>query len=511
MGADHGPDGSRLHRRALLAGLGTTALGALAGCSGGKANDPGANQTTAPGTASATPTPGAADPAGSLSASPGKPSVGDELTITGADLPANAAVAIEWERVTGNWAVTQASTVVGAQYTSAFEQVGTARTDVDGRFTATITVPEDHGGNHALRATRDGTVVADGSVRVAPTFELDRTTAPLGESFTLSVTGMPSSKYRRNDQILWDNGFAGLLTGVTNRGTVRAEIPATGPPGTHVLEVGGGYEGSTYLNPQQSPYPREPRYADWTVEVTESTKSAGDRWIRPQVDERPTETFYIDLEAPQGSLSLSSTSGPVGATTTVTGSGFPARESVRLQWLTMTGSRVSGSGFSQEASELATVTTDASGRFEREFTVPDDLGGTHPIVATVGGKRAAVTGYVIQPSIASFGPASGPEGTEITVHLKGVGWTEYDNIYTVTYDNDFVGYGCGFNTQGDVEMQFRASGEPGLHHIGCVPAIYKKPGEDRTVDFYTRPQLTYRDDHPVRTLPAMGFLFELTE
>ena len=53
---------------------------------------------------------------------------------------------------------------------------------------------------------------------------------------------------------------------------------------------------------------------------------------------------------------------------------------------------------------------------------------------------------------------SGPVGTPVTIHLKGVGWTEYDNIYVATYDNAYMGYACGFNSQGDVVINFTASG-----------------------------------------------------
>ena len=46
--------------------------------------------------------------------------------------------------------------------------------------------------------------------------------------------------------------------------------------------------------------------------------------------------------------------------------------------------------------------------------------------------------------------ASGPVGTTFTIHLKGVGWTETANIYHVVYDNNYTGYVCAFNSQGDV-------------------------------------------------------------
>ena len=62
-------------------------------------------------------------------------------------------------------------------------------------------------------------------------------------------------------------------------------------------------------------------------------------------------------------------------------------------------------------------------------------------------------------------PTSGPAGTPVTIHLKGVGWTEYDNIYVANYDNAYMGYACGFNSQGDVTVFLPISGEPGWHPL----------------------------------------------
>ena len=73
----------------------------------------------------------------------------------------------------------------------------------------------------------------------------------------------------------------------------------------------------------------------------------------------------------------------------------------------------------------------------------------------------ARTYFVIETSIVSISPTAGPVGTPVTIHLKGVGWTEYDNIYVATYDNAYMGYACGFNSQGDVVINFTATGEPG--------------------------------------------------
>lgn len=40
-------------------------------------------------------------------------------------------------------------------------------------------------------------------------------------------------------------------------------------------------------------------------------------------------------------------------------------------------------------------------------------------------------------------------------------------------DNNYIGYACAFNSQGDVEILLHATGEAGLHFIDLYPAIDK--------------------------------------
>ena len=112
-------------------------------------------------------------------------------------------------------------------------------------------------------------------------------------------------------------------------------------------------------------------------------------------------------------------------------------------------------------------------------------------------------------SIVSISPTSGPVGTPIAIHLKGVGWTEYDNIYIANYDNAYMGYACGFNSQGDVKIPLVATGGIGWHFIDLYPAIYKGV-ETGGQQSFRIPQLTYADDHPGEKLPAFRFAFEIT-
>jgi hypothetical protein len=93
--------------------------------------------------------------------------------------------------------------------------------------------------------------------------------------------------------------------------------------------------------------------------------------------------------------------------------------------------------------------------------------------------------------------------------VKGVGWTETANIYTVVYDNAYIGYACGFNSQGDIEIYMKATGQPGWHFIDLYPGIYK--GKERKPRNFQIPQLTYAEDHPGEDLPHFRFAFQITE
>jgi hypothetical protein len=125
-----------------------------------------------------------------------------------------------------------------------------------------------------------------------------------------------------------------------------------------------------------------------------------------------------------------------------------------------------------------------------------------------GSNLLTRTYFVVETSVVSMSPMSGPAGTPVTIHLKGVGWTDYDNIYIATYDNGYMGYACGFNSQGDVIVNFTATGSAGIHLIDFYPGIYQGP--EGTQQLYRLPQLTYADDHPGNRIPALRFAFEVT-
>src|SRR5690606_3477196 len=118
---------------------------------------------------------------------------------------------------------------------------------------------------------------------------------------------------------------------------------------------------------------------------------------------------------------------------------------------------------------LGQARTDASGMLTLELATPDDLGGAHAIEVDDGAVTRTGTHWIL-PSASALDVARGPAGTPFRIRLKGVGWTETANIYAIVYDNAYIGYGCGFNSQGDTEFTLYATGEPGWHFIDLYPA-----------------------------------------
>ena len=94
------------------------------------------------------------------------------------------------------------------------------------------------------------------------------------------------------------------------------------------------------------------------------------------------------------------------------------------------------------------------------------------------------------------------------MHLKGVGWTETEQIYHLVYDNAFAGYTCAFQSAGDITINLTVSGDPGWHFIDMYPGIYQ--GTETRPANYKMPQLTAAADHPGEPLPIFRWAFFIT-
>jgi hypothetical protein len=271
------------------------------------------------------------------------------------------------------------------------------------------------------------------------------------------------------------------------------------------VKIYTGWQGQSYLNFQQAPNAYLPR-PDFVFRTTPGRSSTEIAYAEPY---QPYELPKPEVHVANATLALNPTQGPVGTRTTLRGEGFPRNSDLDLYWQTYVGSRVSGNGFAPQEKVIETVKVGGDGKIDLTLTIPEDLGGRHGLEFRAGATPLARAYFAIETSIVSMTPTSGPAGTPITIHLKGVGWTEYDNLYAATYDNAYMGYLCGFNTQGDVVINFRAAGNPGEHLIDLFPGIYQGPPSETQL-LYRMPQLTYADDHPGNKIPALRFKFNVT-
>jgi hypothetical protein len=437
---------------------------------------------------------------GRMAVAPEHGPIDTPVTMTAEGLPAEQEFDLVWTTVKGSWKVANAE-YHGREYRRVAYRIATVRTDAVGRASASFTAPEDFGFLHDIVLQRGGRLFTQTAFNLDMTVKLSPESGPPGTPITIEAKGIGWRNLQNSYVLLYDNNFTGWMSAVTTGGSATYTIPATGKPGLHVIELLHADFTFAYRNMQQSPEPDRPRFA-LQFTITDGPP------VLPPAPERQTQTRVRGLpDAPE--LIVTPRFSIVDQPMLVSGSGFEPGKSYQLNWTTVIGNRVAagGGGWEESSKIIAESKADGSGRVEFRFNTPDDLGGWHGLWIDVGTDKKRATHW-IAPSALPLDVARGPAGTTFKVHLKGVGWTETANIYTVVYDNNYIGYACAFSSQGDVEIFLKATGEPGWHFVDLYPAIYKGK-ETRPLNFRI-PQLTYADDHPGEDLPHFRFAFEVT-
>src|SRR5579871_2644473 len=434
-----------------------------------------------------------------------KPVVGAQVRAMIDGLPAGKAVELQWGTVTGGWVIENYYYFRGRKYSQTKLSLGKFPVTSSGRMEAAFSIPEDYGGVHDVIATIDGAVVAQNGVEVTQSFEMSPTSGPIGTPIEIRVKGLGWRTMENTWVVNWDNVAVGLVTAAGTKGSAVARFRAAGPAGNHFIKLYTGWQGQSYLNYEQAPNAYLPR-PEFTFHSTPGPSPA------PAIYADEYQPYPLpdpEIHVSGAKLRLTPTQGPVGTRAVLQGEGFPSGSMLAVIWQTFVGSRVSGNGFAPQEKSLARVKVGNNGTFEFPVTIPEDLGGVHALELRDGDKALGRVSFAIETSIVSMEPAAGPAGTPVKIHLKSVGWTEYDNLYAATYDNAYMGYVCGFNSQGDVVFTFKAAGEPGTHLVDLFPGIYQGPSTENQ-QLYRMPQLTYADDHPGNKIPALHFNLEVT-
>jgi hypothetical protein len=406
--------------------------------------------------------------------------IGTTFTITGSGLQANKTVSIVWMTSNITWildARPDSVDYIGRKADTIGTILTTATTGSGGGFTVDATVPRDYGALHDIYAVIDGIQVAKGGFQVDRQIVISPARGPIGTTIYVKVTGLAASLYGSSESIWYDSKYGGVGTAIWTRGEAIFQIRASGPVGEHLIQAAGGMQ-FNYLNFQQSPVPWAiGTFQTFTVTADNGPPKAETSWppeVTPTIDKRTTLAAANLAPDTKAVLTASPATGPVNSKVAVTATGLTPGAAVSIEWSTVVGNRVNCTGtcWAFTTIPIGTGTAAADGTLaSTTVTVPDHLGGWHVFQIIQNRKVMAQTPFYVKRSIYSY-PLRVKAGTIFFVHLKGVGWTQLDNTVAVKYDNSYIGYACGFNSNGDVTIPILATGGPGTHLIDLGPLLY---------------------------------------
>jgi hypothetical protein len=449
---------------------------------------------------------GAASPDPKVFLDPPSGPVGISVRVRGTGLPRGARVTVVWHTDDVRWQVV-GGRFLGARATPVERVLSVATVDGQGSFHTSFRVPEDYGFVHNVTVQSADQVLVLQGFTVLPRMTIAPSSGPPGTLIAVTVTGLGYRFYESGWHLVYDGRHTGWVSAVTTHGTALLRIPATGVPGAHLLELLDGPR-APYLNIEQSPnfYPVIPYHSLDAV----FTVTAGAAVLPPDpVSQRPPRLRGTRSSGTGPALSLDFASGPVGSPVRLLGIDFPPRARVRLTWSTVVGNRIDQRGWETIQRPLGDAQTDSRGRFAWAFRTPEDLGGPHQISAEAEPARAS-TLCTITPTVEVFRPRRVAPGGMLDLVVTGGGWTDTGNIYTLVLDNGYLGYACGFNSQGTIRIHLRAPVRPGWHFLDLYPAIYHGPAEfaASSNDHYQLPMLNPRD-HPGENLPVFHLAFRV--
>jgi len=242
-----------------------------------------------------------------------------------------------------------------------------------GDFAAVFTVPSRARGNYpvAVTTTADGSIPLVGGFNITPEIAASISTGHVGDTVTVSGIGFEASK---TVTIFYD----------------------TASVGTDTTDTNGAFAGFTFTVPASTK-------GTHTISGRDTTVSS------------PTVNFIVSPE-----ITVSPTSGAVGDTVTVSGTGFGGSKTITITF---------------DAVTMTSTSTSSSGTFSATtFAVPEASRGTHTVKAQDSSANYDTATFTVSASI-TINPTSGPSGTNITITGDGFGASR---PVTITYSGTAV-------------------------------------------------------------------------
>lgn len=426
---------------------------------------------------------------GQLNCEPTQGQVGDEVAVKGKDLASQSQFYLAWKVYEAKWKVEKNSDGVpwrcfqGLDFSSNYEVICKVETNDKGRFSTSFSLPSNYGGMRNLDLIKDGERVNRVGLRIDPKFSLDAPSeGPPGTPLVINGSGLPlpipNSTENSLYHVFYDNKYTGLISPVVERGTTHVEVPALGRVGSHLVDI------------RQSMFANGPAYLQTHLGILTSRGTGDLAWrfdviegepvLPGPVEEQASSPIYRQIDVKNYE------SGPflvaheeavvVGEDIHLRGGGFEPGTEIRLKWPELTGDNLKDPGFREHNGVEVTVTADKRGRLERTINPWSDTiqGGTHPIHALVDGEIVATTFTNVLPRPEKLAPGRSVEfGAELSIKGRGLGWSEFTKEVLTVYDNSYIGYACGGNVPGHMDIRFKVTGRSGWHFIDLYPTIGK--------------------------------------
>ena len=328
--------------------------------------------------------------------------VGTSVTVAGTDFVAGATVS-----VTGAapFSVAFTGCTVGTSPTGS-----SVTTDVTGAFSCTFAVPPERVGAYLVWASDGSNSLLGGfSVSGPPlSFQLSPPTGPVGAAVVASGTDfLPLTTVTLTPVAPFSVVFTGCTVG-------------TSPTGSSVKADATGAFSCTFT---VAPEPAGP----YSISASDGSNTA-------------LTTFTVTAAlSPQLSITSTPTTGPVGTSATITGSGFSVGATINL--VLFDGKTVTCSG--------GKPTVGAGGAFTCTFNVPALGAGVYSVTAhdKTDGTIASTNSFTVTPQlIITSNPLNGPVGTSVKV--SGSGFTTPGAITQVQFGGTLVACQGGAPTVG---------------------------------------------------------------
>jgi hypothetical protein len=168
---------------------------------------------------------------GSATLNPASGPVLSQTTLRASGLPPNAEVGLFFVTARGN-------RMTPSGWNLHSMPLSTKTTKPDGSLTATIQIPDDLGGWHAVKLVARDQVLMEIPYYVEHSLvTVNPKRVKVGETFTVQIKGVGWTELDNTVAVTYDNAAMGYACGFNSNGDVTINLVATGHPGTHLIDL----------------------------------------------------------------------------------------------------------------------------------------------------------------------------------------------------------------------------------------------------------------------------------